>query len=219
MSDLKQRLVSFARKQYDFGQNKFEEYCGIPRGTINNIKEGGGISTTTLTKILVKCPELNPNWLLLGEDEGEEMLNSPVRSESSSTIANGSIPLIPIEAIAGPGVPVYEDEKDIEFYSVPAFRNSDFLIRVKGDSMTPKFTGGDLVACKKIDMQSVYFIQWNRVYVVYTQSQGVMIKRLQPSEREDCIKCVSDNEKYAPFDVPKSDIVSLALVNGSISLE
>lgn len=129
------------------------------------------------------------------------------------------IPLIPLEAIAGPGDPVYEDEKEFEYYSVPAFRDSDFLIRVKGDSMTPKFTGGDLVACKKIDIKSAYFIQWNRVYVVYTQSQGVMIKRIRPSDNEDCIKCVSDNEKYAPFDVPRSDIVALALVNGSISLE
>ena len=38
-------------------------------------------------------------------------------------------------------------------------------------------------------------------------------------EREGWIKCVSDNEKYAPFDVPMEDIVSVALVNGSISLE
>ena len=139
-------------------------------------------------------------------------------TEEKSDI-NAGIPLIPLEAIAGPGTSVYEDEKEFEYYSVPAFRDSDFLIRVKGDSMTPKFTGGDLVACKKLDIKSVYFIQWNRVYVVYTKSQGVMIKRIQPSENEDCIKCVSDNEKYAPFDVPKSDIVSLALVNGKISFE
>lgn len=146
------------------------------------------------------------NWFY--DDEVEE-----------DTAVRVGIPLIPLDAIAGPGEPVYEDERDLEYYSVPAFRDSDFLIRVKGDSMTPKFTGGDLVACKKIDIKSAYFIQWNRVYVVYTQSQGVMIKRIQPSESEDCIRCVSDNEKYAPFDVPTDDIVSLALVNGSISLE
>ena len=55
------------------GQNKFEEYCGISRGIINAIKDTG-ISTTTLTKIIVKCPELNVRWLLLGEEQGGPML-------------------------------------------------------------------------------------------------------------------------------------------------
>lgn len=73
MSDFKSRLVEFARTQYNMGQNKFEEYCGISRGIINAIKDTG-ISTTTLTKIIVKCPELNVRWLLLGEERGGAML-------------------------------------------------------------------------------------------------------------------------------------------------
>lgn len=75
MNDLKSRLTEFARQRYDFGQNKFEEYCGISRGTISKIPDGGGISTTTLTKIIIKCPEVSIKWLLLGEGdmiEGEE---------------------------------------------------------------------------------------------------------------------------------------------------
>lgn len=189
-----------------------------------------GISKSYMSKLVSGVMKLRPEHLsqLVSNDKGwnTEFLTDSTwdniesgKNKIASRQENAGIPLIPLEAIAGPGTPVYEDEKEFEYYSVPAFRDSDFLIRVKGDSMTPKFTGGDLVACKKIDIKSVYFIQWNRVYVVYTQSQGVMIKRIQPSESEDCIKCVSDNEKYAPFDVPKSDIVALALVNGSISLE
>ena len=130
-----------------------------------------------------------------------------------------TLPLIPMEAFAGPGLPTYEDERIEDYYTVTDFKNSDFLIRVKGDSMTPKYSGGDLVACKKVPMDQAYFLQWGRVYVIYTQSQGIMIKRVQPSEDRDFITCVSDNPKYAPFDVPKSDIVSIALVNGAITLE
>ena len=128
-----------------------------------------------------------------------------------------SLPLIPFEAVAGPGSPVYEDERVESFYTVSEFKECDFLIRVKGDSMSPKFTGGDLLACKKV--VDAYFFQWGRIYVVYTRSQGVMVKRIQPSDRDGCIKCVSENVKYAPFDVPMDDIVSVALVNGSICLE
>ena len=128
-----------------------------------------------------------------------------------------SLPLIPLEAVAGPGAPVYEDGKVEDYYTVSEFKESDFLIRVKGDSMAPHFLGGDLLACKRVE--DIYFLQWNRAYVIYTRSQGCMVKRVQPSEKDGYIKCVSDNARYAPFDVPMDDIVSVALVNGSISLE
>ena len=137
--------------------------------------------------------------------------------ESERANTNKGIPLIPLEAFASPGEPHYDDIHDLDYYIVNEFKGCDFLIRIKGDSMSPRYASGDVVACKKI-MEMLYF-QWGRVYVLYTQSNGIMIKRLQPSEKEDCIRCVSDNEKYAPFDVPKSDIVSLALVNGLVSLE
>lgn len=87
MSDFKSRLVEFARTQYDMGQNKFEEYCGISRGIINAIKDTG-ISTTTLTKIIVKCPELNVRWLLLGEEQGGPMLMDDCVSSASNESNN-----------------------------------------------------------------------------------------------------------------------------------
>ena len=205
MGNFKERLMTFVKSQYNEGQKAFEERCGLSNGQIN--KMTNGTNTTTLGKIAEVCPQLNLRWLLYGNGE---MIQKPSMSQQR-------LPILPIEAFAGPGLPAYDDERIGEYLTVSAFDNSDFLIRVKGDSMLPKFAGGDLVACKKIT--DVLFFQWGRVYVLYTNSQGVMIKRIQPSEREDCIKCVSDNEKYAPFDVPKSDIVSLALVNGSISLE
>lgn len=130
-----------------------------------------------------------------------------------------TLPLIPLEAFAGPGLPSYDDQRIEDFYTVTEFKESDFLIRVKGDSMTPKYNGGDLVACKKIPMDSAYFLQWGRVYVIGTRSQGIMIKRVRPAGDPAWITCVSDNPQYAPFDVPKEDIVSIALVNGAITLD
>ena len=128
-----------------------------------------------------------------------------------------SLPLIPMEAFAGPGLPNYQDERIEDFYTVSEFKNSDFLIRVKGDSMVPKYNGGDIVACKVVS--DIFFLQWNRAYVILTRSQGIMIKRVQPSEKDGYIKCVSDNERYAPFDVPTDDIIQMALVNGAITLD
>ena len=167
-----------------------------------------------------KFPALNIAWLMIGDSTGEEMLKiprpipiEPVRPSEHR------LPLIPFEAVAGPGDPLYEDERVEDYYMVSEFKDSDFLIRVKGDSMSPHFTGGDLLACTRIAMDQTFFLQWGRCYVIYTRSQGCMVKRVQPSEKDGWIRCVSDNVKYATFDVPMQDVVSVALVNGSISME
>lgn len=127
------------------------------------------------------------------------------------------IPLIPMEAVAGQGAQNYQDSPVEDYYSVKEFTHADFLIRVKGDSMTPKYKSGDLVACQNIE--AVNFWQWHAIYVIATRNQGVLIKRVEPGADPDSITCVSENPVYRPFQVPKEEIVSVASVLGSITLE
>ena len=210
---VKERLIVFL-KYKKMGQAKFEKSIGASNGFVNNIRQS--IQPDRLHKIALLYPELNIAWLMVGGLGGKMLKEEEAKPVQEFATASG-LPLIPFDAVAGPGDPVYEDERIENYYTVSEFKDSDFLIRVKGDSMSPHFAGGDLLACKKV--QDIYFLQWNRAYVILTRSQGAMVKRVQPSEKEGCIKCVSDNPKYAPFDVPMEDVVSVALVNGSISME
>ena len=136
-------------------------------------------------------------------------------------VASGGIPLIPIAAIAGPngwdesGI----SELDCARYDVPDFAaaHADFLIRVSGSSMYPKYSSGDILACRKI--VEVTFIQWGKIYVIDSQ-QGAMVKRLFEIEGDaDHILCKSDNPNYPPFPLPKDEIRSLSIVVGAIRLE
>lgn len=127
------------------------------------------------------------------------------------------IPLIPQEAFAGFSPEQYSDLPIEAKYHISEFDQADFLIRVKGDSMIPRFNGGDIVACKKI--YDRIFLQWHRIYVVYTKSQGIMIKRVEQSDKDNYIKLVSDNPNYAPFDIPEDEISDIALVMGAVTLE
>ena len=210
---VKDRIIAYL-KYKKLSQASFERSIGMGNGYVNNIRQS--IQPDKLLKIAQLYPDINIAWLMVGEKLGGPMLKLREERKPSSPKEH-YLPLIPFEAVAGPGDPVYEDERVEAHYSVSEFKDCDFMIRVKGDSMAPHFTGGDLLACKRVT--DAFFIQWNRCYVVYTRSQGCMVKRIQPSEKEGWIKCVSDNSKYAPFDVPMDDIVSIALVNGSISLE
>jgi phage repressor protein C with HTH and peptisase S24 domain len=128
------------------------------------------------------------------------------------------IPLIPIEAMAGYGggeMQIMEYEGDR--FVVPTFKGADFLIQVKGSSMYPKYNSGDIVACKKLLLNDLFF-QWNKVYVLDTE-QGALIKRIDIASDDDHVMIVSDNEKYRPFPLHKSKINAISIVMGVIRLE
>lgn len=200
----------------DVSQIEVAEYLGISKGQMSKLVSGASnLRVEQLEKLLMNDKGWNTEFLT--NPAWTELESAKSRQEKKGAGEKAGIPLIPVEAFAGKGEIPFGDIANVDYYIVNEFSGSDFLIRVKGDSMSPKFTGGDIVACRKVE--SWLFFQWGRVYVLSTKSQGVMIKRVQPSDREDCVRCVSENEKYAPFDVPKSDIEALALVNGSISLE
>lgn len=215
---VKERLIQYLTYK-GVSVSRFEKACGLSNGYVNSIRTS--IQPDKLTAIAQAFPDLNIAWLMIGDANGEEMLRGWLSECDKALVLddNYTIPLVPMDAAAGFGTFTYEDQRIEEYYNVREFAGSSFLLRVKGDSMQPRFLSGDIVACKVVEVSDMLFFQWGRVYAICTKSQGVMIKRIQPSADSDCIRCVSDNEKYAPFDVPKSDILALALVNGSISME
>lgn len=149
------------------------------------------------------------------------MLRSDLPAAHPATEPGAGIPLIPIEAIAG--IPAGEDIGirfiDCTRYVIPEFANLnvEYMVRVSGSSMYPKYSNGDVLACRRI--QDVLFFQWGKIYVI-DSSQGPLVKRVFQDEDPDRILLVSDNkEHYPPFSIPKSDIRSLSIVLGVIRLE
>ena len=128
------------------------------------------------------------------------------------------IPLIPIDAMAGALTENSQavTEYECEHYVIPMFKGAEFLIPVKGDSMQPKYYSGDIVACKRLPLDT--FFQWNRTYVIDSE-QGVLIKRVKQGVDENHIILVSDNPEYDPFPLEKAKIYSLSLVIGVVRAE
>lgn len=205
---------------------QFEKGAGLSNGYLGTqLKREADLGEGVLNKIINYCLDLNPNWLLTGKGEMIKqpppvmpLLKDEQGSESAAVPDNDGIPLIPIEAMAGFGtdnsatVMEYECEK----YFVPDFKGAEFLIQVKGSSMYPKYSSGDIVACKKLPLDT--FFQWNKVYVIDSE-QGVLIKRIKRGEDKDHIVLVSENDRYEPFELHRKDIQSLAIVIGVIRLE
>lgn len=191
-SDAKLTKASLA-KELGWSATKFSELLG------GRMKPG-----LDLISNLVSERKVSPDWILTGDGgmfEGQK----------------SGVPLIPLEAVAGNGTFAYDDLPIEDYYNVTEFRSADFLIRVSGDSMTPKYKSGDIVACRAVVERK--FWQWHVIYVIATRNQGVLIKRVEESTTPGCVTCVSENPAYRPFQVPLDEIVSVALVMGAIVLE
>ena len=217
---------------------QFANLLGIsPQGLSTWIKR----ESFDIELIFSKCEDISPEWLFTGRGEmlkpnapsdtipnADTADRQPVsnnkgtkimanRQEKTGKKING-IPLIPFSAMAGAlkGEQIAL-EYECEHYVIPSFSGADFLIPVKGNSMTPTYISGDIVACQRVPMSGLFF-QWNKPYVLDT-SQGAIIKRIKPGSDPQHVLIVSDNTDYDPFELSYEDIYAVALVIGIIRLE
>lgn len=192
-------------------QEQFAQKLGIDQSNFSKILKGQRTCGKNIKKAICSSFNVIPNWLENGK--GDKYLEQIPKGEG--------LPLLPYSAMAGAlsGSSISTMDYECEHYVVPAFHNADFLVRVQGDSMMPRYCSGDIVACKKVPMNKLFF-QWGKTYVLST-SQGVLIKRVDPGKREDTVSIVSYNKEYQTFQLPMEDInkEGLAMVVGLIRIE
>lgn len=195
-------------------KSAFANAIGVTPSVVDNIvgKRQGKPSFDVVEKVSALA-EINIDWLITGKGD---MLKS---SKGIKPTKDGTgIPLIPVEAMAGcftGSQTVLLQECD--HYVVPAFKNADFLIYERDDSMQPRYFSGDMVACKMLSPTDLFF-QWGKVYVLDTD-QGALIKKVEQGTDDETITLVSENENYKPFQIPRRAVYHIAIVMGLIRTE
>lgn len=219
-----------------------EQTIGCSNGVIARcISKGTDISSQWVSKIIETYPQLNPTWLLLGEGNMYKDTITPAaigdgikKISTDNTVDTsaypfakvtkntpGAVPLVSEQAVGGfSGVDFQiRDEDILGYFFIPKFRHMqvDFMIEVIGDSMVPRLWPGDIIACSII--HRLNFIQWNKLHLISSDDQGLIVKRIRKSDDDNCILAVSDNPDYDPFPIPKDEIRGFARVVGVIHLE
>ena len=203
----RERLQALINHYTSGNKAKFAAKLGI---TAQGLSTWLARNTFDTDLIYSKCEEISPDWLLTGHGE----MFKPVTEEEEAEEDVEKKPRIPIDAAAGVLSSLSEAVMEDDCEMRPVISNLpdyDFTIGVKGDSMQPEFQSGDEVACRFIDKST--FIQWGKPHVLDT-NEGVVLKRIY--NRKDSILCRSDNPAYEDFEIPKEDILRIALVVGSI---
>lgn len=191
-------------KTKGLNDNKVTNSLGLSIGTLGKSrKENRDLSERNIEKILNFYTDLNRTWLLTGEGS---MFTTKPSLAGFNELEYTRVPLLPISAQGGSlndfvvSVSLQDCEKIIS-----PINGADIAITISGDSMADEYPNGSIVLAKRINERA--FIDWGKVYVLDT-CNGVVVKTLTPSEKEDCIRCVSINPDpiYAPFEVALNDI-------------
>lgn len=231
----KNLILNALKVHYNFKSDReFAKFLEIAPTTMSSWYSRGSINWDVL---FAKCVDVDFNKLIKDgvaetAKKNRQYINydkdhySPLERQMvmESPMKRGKtrgIPFVEPCAVGGFGSEDFSiGERDVkDYYVIPKFkdRKIDFMIEVYGSSMYPKYNSGDIVACTII--RNSNFIQWNKVHVIATKEQGILIKRLDVSEKDGFLKAISDNKDYRPFDIPLAEITGIAIVVGVVRLE
>lgn len=197
-------------KSKGLNDNKVTNLLGLSVGTLGKSrKPQRDLSDKSVEQILKFYTDLNRVWLMTGEGE---MLYTPTietqgsKQETENETTAKLVNIFPVEAQAGSLKDFFESVREWNCEKIISpVRDVDFALGVAGDSMSPEYPNGSRIFVKQINERA--FIEWGRVFVLDT-CNGIVIKRLVPSEKDGYVKCLSINTDpiYAPFEVAWSDV-------------
>lgn len=208
LKDRVKEIVKYSKKSIP----QFATFIGVK--TPQAIRELMSGRTKTLSesmqdKILQSFPEINKTWLLAGEGK---MINEATE-RVEYTDALDKVPLIPIEAMAGPltGFSEGVDPRFCRRVNSPV-SGADFAIQISGDSMEPDYPNGSLLYIKKINTD--IFIPWGHPVILDTENGPVFKKIFKNPDNPDYIIARSINPDYPDLDIYAPGIYGLYKVVG-----
>ena len=238
MSSISHRIQA-AIQHKGMSIRSFEAQAGITQGVLSNaIKKNSDISSINLSKIIDAYDEIDAHWLLTGEGEmikhqetyplirednfcSEVISHNLPSTEEFDYVNNdnaGKIPVIHELSFATLDPDNPSSVTGDEYYYIREFRNADFLMKLNGDYMAPKYKSGDLIACRNVRYSNFY--QWGRIYALLTCHQGVIIGRAyKHADNILFIDVKPTNPDDPTWTIPVDEIAKVALVVGAISID
>lgn len=201
-----------------FSMMAFEKEIGAGNNTIGtSIKRNSNFSSSILSKILNKYPDINSEWLLTGR--GSMYVTHHVTHPASVDVKENLIPFYDHPASAGKLLLFKEfvSSKANGFITVPNMPNCDGAVPIVGDSMYPLLKSGDIVCYKlkepaNIIYGEMYLIDWRDA----DGDDFLMTKFIAKSSIAGHISLISHNKHHDDLDIPIKSIRQLALIKLSI---
>lgn len=121
------------------------------------------------------------------------------------TVANPKSVKIPVLGYVRAGIPIEAVEEIIDYEEISEEMSSKgeyFGLKIKGDSMEPKISDGDIVIIRKQDC-----VENGQIALVLVNGDDATVKKFYRSDSG--VKLVSTNPKYDPFFFSPAEVDSL----------
>ena len=214
--------IAKLRKSLKMNQETFRKEVGISQSYLSELETGKKILTEDLYNNIVERFGRNIIIPFIEADCDNIANNTPHLECNNKNV----IPLFELEA-ASCGMPsgfeVAIEANKCDRYIIPDLAGCDFTIRTRGRSMINRshpersIPERSIVGCRIWRSRS--HVRWGEVYALATPD-GVVIKKIMPSEKDGYIKCVSFNEEegFIPYDLPADEIQDWAIVVGVVTV-
>lgn len=202
--------LRYLRQKHNLSQAEAAEKLGIPRTTLGDYERGHTEPDMELLVRIARIYEAGIESLLTlklekiaWEDSGPGALRVLAMTVDQNQKSN--IELVKTKAMAG----YIDNFQDPEFVSelprmyFPTVQGHFRAFEIEGDSMLP-MEPGSIVICRYVERLTD--IKNNRPYILVSQREGVVYKRLQPNSAQKTLLCQSDNALYPPFQIPWEEV-------------
>lgn len=205
--------LRFIRQEKGYSQAEAADKIGIPRTTLGDYERSHTEpNIETLSKIarvyginienLISQRLKNIAW----EDQRSNQLKILAISVDAKEKAN--IELVRTKAAAG-YMDSFQDPEyisELPRFQLPSLQGHLRAFEIEGDSMLP-MESGSIVICKYVER--LQEIKNNACYIVVSNREGVVYKRLQKEKSGAELICISDNQLYPSFQLPLEEVKEL----------
>ncbi len=214
--------IAKLRKSLKMSQETFRKEVGISQSYLSELETGKKNLTEELYNSIIERFGRSIIIPFIEADCDNIAINIPHLECNNKNV----IPLFELEA-ASCGMPsgfeVAIEANKCDRYIIPDLAGCDFTIRTRGRSMINRshpersIPERSIVGCRIWKSRS--HVRWGEVYALATPD-GVVVKKIMPSEKDGYIKCVSFNEEegFIPYDLPADEIQDWAIVVGVVTV-
>lgn len=215
------------RKQLGLTQDQFAARLKIKRSLVGAYEEGRAEPRLELIQQMAKLGNLSLETFMAGPTaKGVFKVLAPVISRKDVMVvtvdsqARNNIELVPYKAAAGylNGYADPEFIKELPSFRLPNLPTGTYrAFEISGDSMLPILPGTIIVGEY---VENLQHIRSGRTYVLVTQSEGIVYKRVFNYIAENGkLFLVSDNRQYSPYQLAAEDVSEVWQAKAFISVQ
>lgn len=198
MATFKDRLLT-ALSVRNMSAAELSRLSGIDEATLSNYKKGKYVPKQRKTEAIANALGISISWLM-GAD-----VPMYAKSDNANIQSVSKGYKIPVLGYVRAGIPIEAVEEILDYEEISqemARQGEYFALSIKGDSMEPKISEGDVVIVRKQEI-----VENGELAVVLVNGNDATVKKFY--KNDNGITLISTNPAYPPFAFSKKEANNL----------